>query len=67
MKLNEKIKALRKERGYTQTQVADKMGIKLCNLASYEEGRAYPKPEIIKIFIDFYRIPKTKIYNFLFE
>jgi transcriptional regulator with XRE-family HTH domain len=37
------LKALRKEKGWTQQELADRMGIKRAALGAYEEGRSEPR------------------------
>ena len=39
---SDNISIARKRAGYTQKEAAEKIGIKLCTLASYEEARADP-------------------------
>lgn len=41
------IKALRKHISYTQERMADLLQINRSTLASYEEGRAFPKPGVL--------------------
>ena len=38
----QRLKTLRKERGLTQQELADRMGLKRAALGAYEEGRAEP-------------------------
>ncbi len=39
---------LRKQRGVTQLQLADAVGLKRANIGAYEEGRAHPRlPAIV--------------------
>ncbi len=42
-RIGSQLKTLRKERGWTQTDLADKAGIKRTALGAYEEGRAEPR------------------------
>ena len=42
-RIGSQLKALRKTRGWTQTDLADKAGIKRTALGAYEEGRAEPR------------------------
>ncbi|MBI1222538.1 MAG: helix-turn-helix domain-containing protein [Bacteroidetes bacterium] len=47
--LAQNIKYLRKERGYTQGELAGKLGINRAALASYEEGRAEPRLAVLQM------------------
>jgi len=46
--LNKNIKHLRKERGFTQSELAERIGLKRAQIGSYEEFRAEPKIETIQ-------------------
>jgi transcriptional regulator with XRE-family HTH domain len=46
--LQQNIKFLRKQKGLTQGQLADKLGIKRSLIGAYEEGRAVPKLLVIQ-------------------
>jgi len=46
--LQQNIKFLRKQKGLTQGQLADKLGIKRAVIGAYEEGRAVPKLLVIQ-------------------
>lgn len=48
MNLGERIKQLRLDKGYTQREVAEKLGVSQPNYAQYENGRRNPKPETLK-------------------
>ena len=39
----QRLKALRKARGLTQQELADRLGLKRAALGAYEEGRAEPR------------------------
>ncbi len=61
-----KIKEKRKAIGCTQGQFAARLGIKLSTLASYEESRAYPKPDVLKKIVDSLEVTTENLYAFLF-
>lgn len=44
--INQNVRFLRKQKGYTQQQFADMLGIKRATLGAYEEGRARPNLEV---------------------
>ena len=43
------LKTLRKARGLTQQELADRIGLKRAALGAYEEGRAEPRLSLIHI------------------
>lgn len=43
----EKIRALRTEKGLTQTQLADKVGLVKGSISAYEQGKKYPSVEVL--------------------
>lgn len=47
MTLGERLKLLRKGRGYTQQQLADCLGISASAVGMYEQGRRQPDPDIL--------------------
>lgn len=46
--LSERIKKLRDERGWGQSYVADKLGVKANTLSGYENGKRTPDADMIK-------------------
>ena len=50
------IKFLRKQKGLTQSELADKVGINRPKIGSYEEGRAEPKLGVIQQISHFYKV-----------
>jgi len=50
------IKFLRKKRGLTQQMLADQIGIKRSLIGAYEEERAEPKYELLKVIASFFDI-----------
>lgn len=53
MKINERIKSIRKSNGLTQDEFAEKIGIKRSLLGAYEEGRAEPNYSVVIAIADF--------------
>ena len=53
MKINERIKSIRKENNLTQDEFAVKLGIKRSLLGAYEEGRAEPNYDVLIALADF--------------
>lgn len=56
MKLAERLKELRKEKGVTQTQVADYLGLKLRAYQYYESGEHRPEYEKLMALADFFEV-----------
>ena len=48
--IGQRIARLRKERGYTQQELAKKMGIVRVLVSDYEKGRIRPHPEMVARF-----------------
>jgi len=48
MALAEQIKNHRKTKGWTQAQLAERLGLNRAQVGSYEEGRAEPKLDSLK-------------------
>lgn len=56
MKLAERLKELRKEKGVTQTQIADYLGLKLRAYQYYESGEHRPEYEKLMALADFFEV-----------
>ena len=57
------LKHLRKARGLTQDQFADKIGINRAMVGSYEEGRAIPKISVIQDIAHYFNISIDQLVN----
>lgn len=53
---NERLKLLRKERDYTQDQLANLLGISRSSLAMYEQGRRKPDFETLEAMADLFNV-----------
>ncbi|WKK82422.2 helix-turn-helix domain-containing protein [Marivirga arenosa] len=62
-KISENIKFLRKERGLSQTAMAESVGLKRGNIASYEKELAQPSIENLVKIADFFNIDIHQIVN----
>ena len=51
-----KLKEARKQIGYTQSQVAEHIGVSRINITNYELGRTQPDIETLGKLIDFYEV-----------
>lgn len=56
MKLATRLKVLRKKRGFTQTQVAEYLGLKLRAYQYYESGEHRPEYEKLMALADFFEV-----------
>ena len=63
MKINEKIKELRKNNNLTQKEMAKKLGVSLSSLQKYEYGDFKPSSDILKKMSEVFKIPVSVILN----
>lgn len=61
--LNKNMKYLRKQKGYTQSELAERIGLKRAQIGSYEEYRAEPKIEAIQKMAYLFGVSLDKIIN----
>lgn len=61
--IGEKIKTLRKERGWSQGELAEKLGVKPQNISRYEKGRVQPREATLAIFAEIFELPLTEFTN----
>lgn len=54
--IGDKLKTLRKGRGLTQFELADKVGLSRCTISNYECGRRSPHIAEIRILSDFFGV-----------
>lgn len=60
---SENLKYLRKERGLTQSEMAQKIGLNRPKLGSYEEGRAEPKLDTLMQMAAFFNLSLDQLVN----
>ena len=58
MEFTEKLQKLRKDRGFTQSELAEKVGVSCRSIQNYELGARYPKRDILNKLC---RVLDTKI------
>ncbi len=58
---NQNMKYLRKLRGWTQEEFANKLGIKRSLLGAYEEERAEPRIDVLEIVCDMFKLTLDEI------
>ena len=52
----DQLRRLRKEIGYNQGQLADRLGISRSAISMYESGRRQPDYETLELFADFFNV-----------
>ncbi len=62
MHIGETIVAIRNEKGMTQAELAQKMGVKPQTISQYERGIKNPKPATIKKFADALGVDAAELY-----
>lgn len=60
--LGEKIKRMRKKRGYTQEQFAEMIDISSRNISNIEQGISFPKPETLEKIIGSLNITTDELF-----
>lgn len=60
MRVGQKIKVLRKDRGWSQGELADKVGIKAQNISRYEKGHVSPRESTLAIFAEAFDVPLSE-------
>jgi len=63
MKLQEKLNHLRKEKGMSQQELADKIGINISYLSRLENGHHEPSIEVLKKFMDIFEVSADFLLN----
>lgn len=61
--ISSNIKFLRKKKGLTQQQFADEVGIKRSLVGAYEEERAEPKYDLLKVIANYFDVSMDDIIN----
>ena len=61
--VNKNLRFLRKEYGYTQSEFAQKIGVKRPSIGAYEENRAEPKIATLRIIADIFNITLEQLIN----
>src|SRR6056297_389038 len=56
MLLSENIRFLRKEAGLTQSELAERVGVNRPVIGAYEEGRAEPRIQTLKLMAHFFKV-----------
>lgn len=56
MEFKERLKELRKKRGYSQAQLAEKLGLSKSTIGAYETGDIKPSIEALNLIADFFNV-----------
>lgn len=64
MELGKRIKKIREEKGFTQQQLADKLGISIHTVSKYEQGQREPSMEIMNKIAN---ILKVELFEFIVD
>lgn len=59
MELHEKLKASRKEKGLTQIELAEKLGLGVQSVYRYETGERVPKVNVLEKYAKFFEKPMS--------
>lgn len=60
--MKNELKKLRKERGLTQSELAEKLMVSQQLVAAWESGRSTPRPYHMQILQNCFNIPKEEIF-----
>lgn len=55
-KLSDNLHMLREERGWTQDDVAQRLGVSKMAVSNYESGKRYPKSETLEALADLFNV-----------
>ena len=57
----DKLKTLRKTRGFKLAQVAEQTGLSVQNLSNYENGHNIPPGDVLLTLLDFYKVTNYEV------
>ena len=63
MKIHEKIKKLRQEKGWSQTQLANKLGVHSQHISRYERGNSNPSADTLSKFAEVFGVSVDYLLN----
>ena len=63
MEFNEKLQELRKQRGLTQEELAEKLYVSRTAISKWESGRGYPNIESLKVIAKFFSVTVDELLS----
>ena len=63
MEFNEKLQNLRKQRGLTQEELAEKLYVSRTAISKWESGRGYPNIESLKAIAKFFEVTVDELLS----
>ena len=63
MEFNEKIQELRKQKGLTQEELAEKLYVSRTAISKWESGRGYPNIESLKAISEFFSVTVDELLS----
>ena len=63
MEFNEKLQELRKQRGFTQEELAEKLYVSRTAISKWESGRGYPNIESLKAIAKFFSVTVDELLS----
>jgi transcriptional regulator with XRE-family HTH domain len=67
MKFSEMLKDARKKFNYSQKSLADRLGLKPPTISKYENGIAFPSPEVLRGLCGLFRWDTTKVFKMVYN
>jgi transcriptional regulator with XRE-family HTH domain len=61
MTIGEKIRMLRKDRGWSQIELAEKLAVKPQNISRYEKGHVQPRESTLALFAEVFEVPVSEL------
>jgi len=63
MTLSKNLRFLRKQKGYTQEELCEKLGVKRTMISAYEDGRSEPKLAALRTLADVFSVTVDELLN----
>lgn len=64
MGISNKLKTLRKEKGYTQSELAKLVGVSLPTMVRYEKGESEPRHETLELIANVLEVNVSDLFGF---
>lgn len=56
-----RVAKLRKQRGWSQTQLGERVGVSLPTIYRYEKGKSHPTLDVISVFASVFEVPEAEL------